>query len=198
MRCTRSTAVSAPDAPCNHNQRHHRCRRSRQPDRTAAVKKSYTTAIANSRALRHSHVIIDELGLLARAAIALETASAGDFLVIAAPLERVNGMPDRGGGDPPRSAALSAPGVVTFVAPGTLTPCRRGLGRQSAPGTRPNPRRPRPGVSGSACCSPLSFAPALPRRRAVVGCKSPRCQTGTQEDWPAPSRSWPPTRRCLF
>lgn len=59
----------------------------------AAITSGYTVVIANSRGPETLERLIEELGPLARAATALEAAIAGDFVVIAVPLKRVNDMP---------------------------------------------------------------------------------------------------------
>lgn len=59
----------------------------------AAVRNGYKVVIANSRGPETLSGLIAELGTRARAATASEAASAGDFVVIAVPLKRINDMP---------------------------------------------------------------------------------------------------------
>lgn len=59
----------------------------------AAIRSGYTVVIANSRGPETLADLIAELGPSARAATASVAASAGDFVVIAVPLKRVNDMP---------------------------------------------------------------------------------------------------------
>jgi 8-hydroxy-5-deazaflavin:NADPH oxidoreductase len=59
----------------------------------AATLSGYRVVIANSRAPETLERLVDVLGPLARAATARDAASAGDFVVIAAPLKRENDMP---------------------------------------------------------------------------------------------------------
>lgn len=59
----------------------------------AAIKSGYKIVIANSRGPETLSGLITELGTRARAATASEAAGAGDFVVIAVPLKRINDMP---------------------------------------------------------------------------------------------------------
>ncbi|WP_022893406.1 NADPH-dependent F420 reductase [Agromyces subbeticus] len=59
----------------------------------AAIANSYEIVIANSRGPETLNGLIDELGRRARAASAADAAAAGDFVIIAVPLSRVNDMP---------------------------------------------------------------------------------------------------------
>jgi predicted dinucleotide-binding enzyme len=59
----------------------------------AAIRSGYKVVIANSRGPETLSDLIAELGTQAHAATAWEAASAGDFVVIAVPLKRINDMP---------------------------------------------------------------------------------------------------------
>ena len=59
----------------------------------AAVKSGYEVVIANSRGPETLARLVEELGPSARAATAAEAATAGDFVVVAVPLKRLNDMP---------------------------------------------------------------------------------------------------------
>lgn len=59
----------------------------------AAIKHGYKVVIANSRGPETLHDLVAELGASARAATAAEAATAGDFVIIAVPLKRLNDMP---------------------------------------------------------------------------------------------------------
>lgn len=59
----------------------------------AAIAAGYEVVIANSRGPETLQELIDELGPSARAATAAGAATAGDFVIVAVPLELVNNLP---------------------------------------------------------------------------------------------------------
>src|SRR6186713_2310249 len=59
----------------------------------AAIANGYRVVVANSRGPETLKDLIEQLGPSARAATAAEAAAAGDFVVIAVPLQLVNNMP---------------------------------------------------------------------------------------------------------
>lgn len=59
----------------------------------AAIAQGYQVVIANSRGPGTLAPLIHALGPSARAATAAEAAAAGEFVVVAVPLKRVNDMP---------------------------------------------------------------------------------------------------------
>ncbi len=59
----------------------------------AAIASGYQVVIANSRGPETLRGLVEELGPSARAATAAGAAAAGDFVVVAVPLKRVNDMP---------------------------------------------------------------------------------------------------------
>ena len=59
----------------------------------AAIANGYQVVVANSRGPETLKDLIEQLGPSARAATAAEAAAAGDFVVIAVPLQLVNNMP---------------------------------------------------------------------------------------------------------
>jgi len=59
----------------------------------AAIANGYQVVLANSRGPETLKDLIEQLGPSARAATAAEAAAAGDFVVIAVPLQLVNNMP---------------------------------------------------------------------------------------------------------
>lgn len=59
----------------------------------AAIKSNYKVVIANSRGPDSLRDLVAELGPMAQAATAVEAAAAGDFVIIAVPLNLVNNMP---------------------------------------------------------------------------------------------------------
>ncbi len=59
----------------------------------AAIAHGYKVVIANSRGPETLKDLVDELGPSAKAATAAAAAAAGDFVVVAVPLRRVNNMP---------------------------------------------------------------------------------------------------------
>lgn len=59
----------------------------------AAIASGYQVVIANSRGPETLAELIRELGPSARAASAADAAAAGDFVVVAVPLKRINDMP---------------------------------------------------------------------------------------------------------
>ena len=88
-----------------------------------AVAHGYPGVISNSRGPDTLSALVTELGPNARAATALEAATAGDVVVVSVPLEHYHAVPvERGGNAPTRFDALAAlePWVEKGTAPETM------------------------------------------------------------------------------